>query len=77
MYTTKGITVGIRLANIRITETFELRTFTCSVFEWFVIQMPGTFKKVRYSNGGLNNELLVRNSNGDLNNELKVRYSGH
>ena len=31
-------TVGIRIANIPITETFELRTFTCSVFKWFSIQ---------------------------------------
>ena len=41
--------------------------------------MTGTFKKIHYSNGVLNNELfeLVRFSNGDLNNKLKVCSSGH
>ena len=34
-------------------------------------------KKIRFSNGVLNNKLLVRYSNGDLNNELKVCYLGH
>ena len=27
-------TLGIRIANIQIMETFELRTFACSLFEW-------------------------------------------
>ena len=44
-------TVGARIPNTRNPNTFEIRTFKSSVFEWFGFRMVGLFQKVRISNG--------------------------
>ena len=46
-------------------ETFVNKTFICSVFKWFSIQMPGKMVPGiwiadQYSNGGLNTHLLTK-----------------
>ena len=38
LYSGDTNTVGIWIANIQITETFEYRTISSSLFKWFVIQ---------------------------------------
>ena len=49
---------------------------TCSIIEWFIIQVKGCLT-VRLRDYGLNNKLLVCWSGYGLNNELSIQYSGH